>query len=259
MRRISIEHDAGAGTAGSPASEAVAAAVEVLRAGGVVGLPTDTVYGLAADPMRKAATDRIFAVKGRPESVDLPVLVAGEDELEQLVERVTPAARRLVERHWPGALTLVLPRRADIDLYLGGAGAAGSNQPGQSGAGAASPSQSTNRRPGQGSGKPATVGVRCPANQVVRAVCREFGPIAATSANRHGESPFHRADDFERLAGVDLVIDAGECAGEPSTVVDLTGDEPTLLRQGGIPWAAVFETVGPRAPGSGVGAVDSEA
>ncbi len=196
-----------------PPAEAIDAAVEVLRAGQVVGIPTDTVYGLAADPFNPDAVDRVFRAKGRPTSVELPVLVADAHQLEALVASVPEAARRVAARFWPGALTLVLPRRPGLAMHLG-----------------------TNQ---------ATVGVRCPAHPVPLAICRRVGPIATTSANRHGASPFTNPSALLEGLGtaVDLVLDAGRCAGQPSTVVDLSGPEPRLLRPGAVSWADVGAAV----------------
>ena len=193
-----------------PPDEAVRAAARALTAGHVVALPTDTVYGLAADPFRLGAADRIFRAKRRPRQVELPVLVADRDQVAAVAATVPDVARRLMDRHWPGALTLVLPRRAGISADLGG--------------------------------NEATVGVRCPDHPVPVAVCRAVGPLATTSANLHGRPPLTRAADVADAFGdaVPLVLDGGTCAGDPSTVVDCTGPEPRLLRQGRIPWEDVL-------------------
>lgn len=186
---------------------AIDEAVRLLRAGEVVAIPTDTVYGVAVDPFRAGAADRLFVAKERPKDVALPVLVAAAGDLDRLIEGdLDPLARRLVDRFWPGALTLVLPRKADLrDLDLGG--------------------------------DPATVGVRCPDHRLVRELCREVGPLATTSANRHREpTPEGAAGVAEALGdSVSLVLDGGVCAGEPSTVVSILGDEVRILREGRIP------------------------
>ena len=186
---------------------AVDEAVRLLRAGEVVAVPTDTVYGVAVDPFQAGAADRLFVAKERPKDVALPVLVAAAGDLDRLVEGpVDPLARKLVDRFWPGALTLVLPRRADLrDLDLGG--------------------------------DASTIGVRCPDHRLVRELCREVGPLATTSANRHREpTPPDAAGVAAALGdGVALVLDGGVCAGEPSTVVSILGDEVRILREGRIP------------------------
>lgn len=189
--------------AGDPPPEAaIASAVEALRAGDIVGLPTDTVYGLAADPWRTGAVDRLFRIKGRPRSVELPVLVASAEQALDLATEVPHVARQLMAAHWPGALTLILPRRPDLAADLGE--------------------------------DDATIGVRCPAHPVPLAMCRIVGPIATTSANLHGSSPATTAAEVAALPGMDLVLDAGTCAGEPSTVVDCTGEVAKVLRQGSV-------------------------
>src|SRR3954468_12745678 len=123
-----------------------------LEAGLVVAIPTDTVYGLAADPFRPGATDRIFEAKKRPRDVELPVLVADVEQALSLCaqELVAAGARRLMERFWPGPLTLVLPRRPGLDADLGS--------------------------------DDLTIGVRCPAHVVARTLCARVGPLAVTSA-----------------------------------------------------------------------------
>jgi tRNA threonylcarbamoyl adenosine modification protein (Sua5/YciO/YrdC/YwlC family) len=195
-----------------PPHEAIAAGVEALREGDIVGVPTDTVYGLAADAWHSGAADRLFRVKGRPRNVELPVLVSDADQAMGLVTGVPDAALRLMKAFWPGALTLVLPRAPEVTADLGD--------------------------------EDATIGIRCPAHPVPIALCREFGPIATTSANRHGAPPLTRAAEFaESLSGVAVVLDAGECNGAPSTVVDATGETPRLLREGAIPWEQVQSVV----------------
>lgn len=186
---------------------AVDAAVERLRAGEVVALPTDTVYGVAVDPFVEGAVDRLFAAKERPKSVEVPLLVSSPDDVAGLVEGAVPvAARRLMDRHWPGGLTIVLPRRADLrSLDLGGDGS--------------------------------TVGVRCPDHRLVRELCRRVGPLATTSANRHREPTPPDADGVAAALGatVALVLDGGTCEGAPSTVVRVTDDDLEILREGRIP------------------------
>jgi L-threonylcarbamoyladenylate synthase len=198
---------------GDPVPEsAVELAVKALASGQVVAIPTDTVYGLGADPFTTGGADRLFLLKRRPREMDLPVLVADEEQAFDLATAVPAPARALMERFWPGALTLVLPRRPDLQADLGA--------------------------------DEATVGVRCPAHPVPLALCRAHGPIATTSANLHGEPTVTTAAELAALFGeaVAVVLDAGPCEGAPSTVVDCTGAEPKLLREGRIPWAAVAAT-----------------
>ncbi len=196
---------------GDPAAaEAIDRAARALSSGQIVAVPTDTVYGLAADPFRTGAADRIFTLKRRPRDVELPVLVADEDQALSLASAVPPVARRLMSRFWPGALTIILPRDPELTADLGT--------------------------------DDATIGVRCPAHPVPRALCDVAGPLATTSANRHGEPPLTTAGDVAAAFGkaVPLVLDGGVCSGKPSTVVDCTGREPKLLREGAIPWEEIL-------------------
>ena len=191
-----------------PPAEVIVAAVAALRDGDIIGIPTDTVYGLAADPWHSGAADRLFQVKGRPRSVELPVLVSGEQQALELATAVPACARQLMARFWPGALTLVLPRRQDLAADLGE--------------------------------EDATIGLRCPDHPLPLALCRSLGPIATSSANRHGAAPMTTAQELAvGLPGVALVLDGGVCDQPPSTVVDTTGEVPKLLRAGRIDWAEI--------------------
>ncbi len=190
-------------------------AVAALRAGAVVAIPTDTVYGLAVDPTRPGATDALFGLKDRPESLDLPVLVGSFDQADALAGTagLSPAARRLAHTFWPGALTVVVPRRAGLDWALGAS--------------------------------VHTIGLRLPDHATARALCDEVGALATTSANLHGEAPCTEAVAVERLFGSRVVvIDGGRCAGEPSTVVSVLEDTPRCLREGAVPWADVAAVLG---------------
>ena len=189
-----------------PPESAIAEAVKALAEGLPVGIPTDTVYGLAVDPFRPGATDRIFEAKRRPRDVELPVLVASRDQALSLATAVPPLALTLMEHFWPGPLTIVVPRRPDLEADLGG--------------------------------DDVTIGIRCPDHPVPQALCREVGVLATTSANLHGEATSVTAEEVAQVFGdaVPLVLDGGACTGSPSTVVDCTGEEPKLLREGRIPW-----------------------
>lgn len=200
---------------GDPVPEpAVELAVKALASGQVVAIPTDTVYGLGADPFTTGGADRLFLLKRRPREMDLPVLVADEEQALGLATAVPATARALMERFWPGALTVVLPRHPDLQADLGA--------------------------------DEATVGVRCPAHPVPLALCRAHGPVATTSANLHGEPTITTAVELAEVFGeaVAVVLDAGPCLGAPSTVVDCTGAEPKLLREGRVPWADVLAATG---------------
>lgn len=187
---------------------ALAAALEALDAGRVVAVPTDTVYGLAARVDRPEGIAAVFAAKGRPPGLALPVLVGRWRQAKRVARSWPRSAAVLAARFWPGALTVVVPVADDLAGRLGGDGA--------------------------------TVGVRRPDDRLVRALCRRAGPLAVTSANRHGLPPCTTAADVAEVfdaAAVSLVVDGGRCDGEPSTVVDCTVRPPACLRQGAIPWS----------------------
>lgn len=195
------------------------AVVTALRAGAVVAIPTDTVYGLAVDPNVAGAPDALFTLKGRPIDLALPVLVADATQAEQLAGPVgwSDAARRLADRFWPGALTVVTARRSGLAWDLGG--------------------------------DRSTIGLRCPRHRLARALCRIVGPLATTSANRHGEAPIVTADAVRAVFGAAVgVLDGGRCDGEPSTVVDATAALPRLLRQGAVSWDEVLSALSPTRP-----------
>jgi len=179
----------------TPAEAELAAAAAELEAGRPVAVPTDTVYGLAADPRQAGAGEALFALKGRPPGLALPVLVAGEDEALALTA-AGPARRALAvlaARFWPGPLTIVVPQAAGLGFFLGGDGD--------------------------------SVGLRCPGHPLLLGLLARSGPLAVTSANRHGEPPCTTAAEVRAaFAGEQLrVLDGGRCDGAPSTVVSLLG------------------------------------
>jgi L-threonylcarbamoyladenylate synthase len=197
----------------TPPEDAIAAGATALGQGDIIGVPTDTVYGLAADPWHSGASDRLFLVKGRPRNVELPVFVADAEQAAELSAGLTETATRLMAAFWPGPLTIVVPRRPDLAADLGE--------------------------------DDATIGLRCPNHPVPLALCRAYGPYATTSANRHGGPPVTDAATLAKeLPGVELVLDAGVCDGEPSTVVDATGMVPKLLRAGSLDWELIARTAG---------------
>ncbi|MFN7835200.1 MAG: L-threonylcarbamoyladenylate synthase [Burkholderiaceae bacterium] len=189
-----------------PTPEVLARAVAAWRAGEPVAFPTETVYGLGADATKPDAVRKIFIAKGRPADHPLIVHVAPGDDLARWAAALPDTARRLIDAFWPGPLTLILPRSAAIpDAVTGG-------QP--------------------------TVGLRCPAHPVAQSLLRMFGgAIAAPSANRFGRiSPTQAAHVFEELGErIPLIVDGGAATiGIESTIVDLSGERPVLLRPGQI-------------------------
>ena len=181
--------------------------VEALRAGKPVVLPFDTVYGLAAEPYREASTRRLYELKGRPATQPTALVAADLDYLLECVPELRGRSATLARQLLPGPLTLVVPNPAGRFRWLTGANAE-------------------------------TIGVRVPElTGPGREVLERMGAVVATSANRPGEPDPRRLDEVpeEIRAGAAAVVDGGELPGAPSTVVDLTGDEPRILREGAVP------------------------
>jgi len=200
-----------------PEPGAIAKAAEILRDGGLVAFPTETVYGLGANALDAAAVARVFEAKGRPPTNPLIVHLAAVDQVAQVVADWPEKAARLVERFWPGPLTLVLPKRRELpDIVTAGG---------------------------------PTVAVRVPAHQVAQALLKQAGvPIAAPSANRSTEiSPTTAGHVLRGLEGrIDLVLDAGPTSGGiESTVLDVTTAPPRLLRPGLVSRSDLEAIVGP--------------
>jgi L-threonylcarbamoyladenylate synthase len=193
-----------------------AEAARVLREGGLVAFPTETVYGLGADATNPAAVDALFAVKGRPSGHPLIVHLGQRQLLDAWATDVDPRAQRLAEAFWPGPLTLVVPRGSQVpDAVTGGRD---------------------------------TVGLRVPNHPVALDLLEAFGGgVAAPSANRFGHvSPTTPQHVLRDLAGrIDLVVDGGPCSvGLESTIVEVVGGPVTLLRPGGVPIERIEEVLG---------------
>ena len=201
MRRVFVDPE-------SPQRDAIQDAGTWIRNRGVIAIPTDTLYGLAADPCSAAAVARVFDVKGREATQALPLIAADVAQVVAHLGVLTETGRRLAEKFWPGPLTLLVA--APQTLARGVTG---------------------------GTGK---IGVRVPADAVARAICADVGaPITATSANRSGEPATADPDVVERTLGgrLDLLIDVGRTkGGAASTIVDVSGGEPVLVRAGAISW-----------------------
>jgi L-threonylcarbamoyladenylate synthase len=201
----------------------IAAAAAVLRAGGLVGFPTETVYGLGADASSPTALERLYTVKQRPRTHPLIVHLAASARLDDYARDVSPTARALATRAWPGPLTIVLRRGAGVSLVAtGGAD---------------------------------TVGLRVPSHPLAQQLLAAFGGgIAAPSANRFGAVSPTTADHVAADLGddVDYLLDGGPCdVGVESTIVDLSSHRAALLRPGGMPREAIERIVGPlAAPGA---------
>ena len=198
----------------APDAAMLGTAAAVLRSGGVVAYPTDTLYGLAADPRSDAAVARLFDLKGR-DAASAIALIAADAETAAHAGTFGPIERQLAAAFWPGPLTVVVRAAGNMAAALSPGG---------------------------------TIGVRVPAHAVARGLSSAFGGcITATSANRTGAPPCVTADEVAEALGdgVDLVIDAGPSpGGAPSTIVEVVGGRLTLHRAGAVPWERVLESVG---------------
>jgi L-threonylcarbamoyladenylate synthase len=188
------------------------AAVAAIARGGVIAIPTDTVFGLACHPSNAAAVDRIYAIKQRPADLELTLLSATLADIEEDVE-LNPAARTLAAAYWPGALSIICELRA--------------------------------RRwaiPRTGT----TLSVRVPDHPIALEILRRTGPLATTSANRHGETAAITAAEVTAALGgeVDAVVEGGHCGGLASTIIDCTYFPPRVLREGPISAAVVRSLLG---------------
>jgi L-threonylcarbamoyladenylate synthase len=211
-----------------------ATAVDVLRAGGIVALPTDTVYGIAVALDAPGGIEALFAAKRRPPDKGVVLLLADATQASS-IGQWPPAAAALAAAFWPGGLTLVVPQRPDVPL------------------------------PGALTGGAATIGLRVPDHDAPRALATAIGPIPTTSANVSGHPEARNAAEVVAQLGeaVALVLDGGPAYGGPaSTVVDCTVEPPRILRGGAIPVAEIERVLGrpverqadrPAAPSSGVG------
>jgi L-threonylcarbamoyladenylate synthase len=188
-------------------------AAEMLQQGGVVAFPTDTLYGLAADPRRDEAIERLFALKGRRPDAAVPFIAA---DVAQAMDAGAFGSKELTLAHafWPGPLSIIVAARAAISRAALGGGT--------------------------------TVAIRVPANDVARGLAASFAfAITATSANASGEQPAETAEDVaSALPDVDLILDGGRVAGgRPSTIVRIDGGVPMCVRDGAIAWDRVLKSL----------------
>ncbi len=196
----------------SDSPETLPTALRILRNGGLVAYPTDTVYGVAALLHDSAAIERIYQAKERSPNKAIAVLIGELDQLPQVTTQLPAAAQRLAQRFWPGALTLVVPSHPHLPANL-------------------SPLP--------------TIGVRMPNHAFARELLRQAGPLATTSANLSGgPNPRDAQEVLDQLFGrIELVIDGGVApGGVPSTVVDCSGAQLAILRAGGISSEEIFAT-----------------
>lgn len=206
MNRITID-------ARHPSREALDSAVAVLRDGGVVAFPTDTLYGLAVDPRRSDAVERLFALKGRDAAVAVPLVAANLEQAARAADFDQPE-RRAALAFWPGPLSIVARANECIRPEVLGGGS--------------------------------TVAIRVPAHEIAAGLAHAFGfPITATSANRSGQPPTDSADTVATaLPAIDLLIDGGRTpGGPPSTIISFDANGPVLLREGAVAWDRVIKSL----------------
>jgi len=194
--------------------DAISQALDILGQGGLVAFPTDTVYGVGALAFDAAAVESIYTAKERPVEKAIAVLLGRPEDLGRVTGDIPPSAARLAARFWPGPLTLVVPKHPDLPEVVSAT---------------------------------ATVGVRVPDHPVARALLRAAGPMAVTSANISGQdSPKTAGEVSRQLNGrIPLILDGGETpGGVPSTVVDCTGTEPVILREGPVTLKEIQSVLG---------------
>jgi L-threonylcarbamoyladenylate synthase len=194
-----------------------AAAVEILRAGGIVALPTDTVYGIAVALDTTGGVEALFAAKRRPPDKGIMLLLADAAQAPEIGEW-PPAAAALADAFWPGGLTLIVPQRADVHLP-----------------------------PVLTGGAATTIGLRVPDHDAPRALAAAVGPLPTTSANVSGLPEARTAAEIVDQLGeaVVLVLDGGPAhGGPPSTIVDCTCEPPRILRAGAIPLEEIEQVLG---------------
>jgi L-threonylcarbamoyladenylate synthase len=191
-------------------SQTIERAAAHLRAGRLVVFPTDTLYGVGADAFSENAIAALYRAKGRSFEKGIPILLADTTDIEKVAENIPAVAHKLLDRFWPGPLTLIVPRRSTLPPNI-------------------SPNEN--------------IAVRLPDSAIARSIIRAAGgALATTSANRSGERPAHNAAEARKaLDGlVAAVVDGGPVAvGIPSTIVDCTGESPRILRQGPLAAAAL--------------------
>ena len=196
-------------------AQVISTAADLIRGGGLVAFPTETVYGLGASALDEAAIERIYRVKGRESDKPLALLVADRDMVKELALWLPDYGLRLMDEYWPGPLTLVLEASTKVP-----------------------PSVKSSK---------GTIGLRMPDHPVALELIRRSGvPLAATSANLSGEASPTTADEIEKTLGarIDLIIDGGATEVKvPSTVIDATGERPVVVREGGISSLSVLTTV----------------
>jgi len=187
-----------------PKNVSIAKAIAILKAGGIIAFPTDTVYGIAAMPFNKKAIRKLYAIKKREKKKPIALLISSKKFAEKFAVSIPLKAKKLMTKYWPGPLTLIFKKRRSIPDFLT------SNLP--------------------------TIGIRMPDNKIALKLIRKAGgALAVTSANRSGNKPATSAKDLKGLKGIDIIIDGGRCRiGIPSSVVYVKDDKLQVLRKGAI-------------------------
>ncbi len=193
--------------------ESINSAITLFRDGEIVAFPTDTVYGLGADPFQASGIIKLFEAKGRDSNKAIAILIGSVEQANLVTDHMTEMAVRLCEAFWPGGLTVIVPRKNTLPELI----------------------SNTDR-----------VGIRMPNHPVALQMLKTFGPLATTSANLSGKPDAVTAKDvYDQLCNrVPLILDGGKChGGVPSTVIDCSGSEPVILREGPITSEQIFKVL----------------
>jgi len=193
--------------------ESISSALSLFRDGEIVAFPTDTVYGLGADPFQASGIIKLFEAKGRDSNKAIAILVGSVEQASLVTDHMPEMAIRLCEVFWPGGLTVIVPRKNTLPELI----------------------SNTDR-----------IGIRMPNHPIALEMLRTYGPLATTSANLSGKpNPVTAKDVFDQLANrVPLILDGGKCqGGVPSTVIDCSGSEPVILREGPISSEQLFKVL----------------
>jgi L-threonylcarbamoyladenylate synthase len=186
----------------NPDTISIDKAAEMLISGGIVAFPTDTVYGIAAMPFNKKAVSKLYKIKGRSDKKPMALLVSSKNQVKRFAGSIPAKAAQLINKHWPGPLTLIFKKRSSVpDSLTSGL---------------------------------KTIGIRMPKNNIaLKLIKRSGGALAVTSANRSGNKPAVSSGQIKGLKGIDLILDGGKCKiGIPSSVIAIIGGKPRVLRKG---------------------------
>jgi len=193
--------------------DSITTALTLFRDGDIVAFPTDTVYGLGSDPFQASGIIKLFEAKGRDSNKAIAILVGSMDQIPLITDHMTDMALRLCEAFWPGGLTVIVPRKNTLPELI----------------------SNTDR-----------IGIRMPNHPLALELLNKYGPLATTSANLSGKPSTQTAQDvYDQLNNkVPVILDGGSCPGGiPSTVVDCSGEEPAIYREGPISSEAIFKVL----------------